>query len=261
MSNASDSPKDPTKRFTGLADSYARFRPAYPAKLFEALAEKAPPVPGCIVADIGCGTGISSRQLAERGWQVIGVEPNEEMLRKAKQVPCESVQYHLGRAEETGLSQESMRLVVCAQAFHWFDANRSLAEFHRILLDEGWVGLIWNERDTRDQGTEAYSRIITSHPEAAIQEERRQQAGKYLLNSPYFEKLEIHRFGNDQWMDRSQMIGRAFSASYAPVDPDGRGRWEEGLGEVFDRYAENGSFRLVYQTSLYLGCKAGRAGH
>ena len=126
------------------------------------------------------------------------------------------------------------------------------------MRDEGWVGLIWNERDTSDVGTEAYSRIITSHPEAAHQEMRRQQAGTKLAVTPYFQRLEIHRFANVQLMSRSAMIGRAFSVSYAPTDPEGRRRWEEGLGEVFDRFADQGVFRLAYQTSLYLACKAGK---
>lgn len=256
MSNAPNFPKDPTERFTGLANSYAQFRPTYPPELFDMLAEKTHLTAGSIVADIGCGTGISSRLMADRGWQVIGIEPNQEMLEKARQTSGDGVQYRFARAEETSLGDGSVHVVVCAQAFHWFDAEKSLAEFHRILRAEGWVALIWNERDTSDNGTEAYSRIITSHPEAAIQEERRQQAGIRLSQSPYFEEMEIHRFANEQLMDLSQTIGRAFSASYAPTAPEGRRRWEEGLREVFDQFAQGGRFRLAYQTSLYLARKA-----
>ena len=36
------------------------------------------------IADIGCGTGISSRLFAERGYTVRGVEPNDDMRNKAE---------------------------------------------------------------------------------------------------------------------------------------------------------------------------------
>ncbi len=117
MSNAPNFPEDPTERFTGLANSYAQFRPTYPPELFDMLAEKTHLTAGSIVADIGCGTGISSRLMADRGWQVIGIEPNQEMLEKARQTSGDGVQYRFARAEETSLGDGSVHVVVCAQAF------------------------------------------------------------------------------------------------------------------------------------------------
>src|SRR5262249_30831930 len=106
------------------------------------------------LADIGCGTGISSRLFAERGIAVIGIDPNDEMLGQAEQsaatfrgpIPA----YRKGRAEETGLPDTTADAVLAAQAFHWFAPEPTFHEFHRILKAGGWVVLMWNERDETD---------------------------------------------------------------------------------------------------------------
>ena len=55
-----------------------------------------------------------------------------------------------GIAEAIGLPDASADAVTVAQAFHWFDGPRALAEIHRVLRPGGVLALIWNRRDTRD---------------------------------------------------------------------------------------------------------------
>jgi ubiquinone/menaquinone biosynthesis C-methylase UbiE len=51
-----------------------------------------------------------------------------------------------GAASNTGLPAQSIDLIVCAQAFHWFNNEETKAEFQRILKQDGTVALIWNNR-------------------------------------------------------------------------------------------------------------------
>src|SRR5262249_16112221 len=88
---------NPTGRFDGLAGTYARYRPDYPRQAIDWINERLPN-PGGSIVDVGCGTGISSRQLAERGCTVIGMEPNESMRAEAEATPSAgNVQYRAGR--------------------------------------------------------------------------------------------------------------------------------------------------------------------
>src|SRR6185295_18805357 len=61
---------DPRDRFSGAADLYHRYRPSYPDTLLDWIERTTDLHPPARVADVGCGTGISSRLLAERGYDV-----------------------------------------------------------------------------------------------------------------------------------------------------------------------------------------------
>lgn len=66
-----------------LAASYDQnwaYSPAYIAWMTRCILDRAAIVPGQVVADIGCGTGLYSRQLAAAGATTICVDPSQAML-------------------------------------------------------------------------------------------------------------------------------------------------------------------------------------
>src|SRR5262249_49311684 len=95
---------NPTGRFSGLEELYARYRPGYPPAAIELILRRCGlGGPDEVLADVGCGTGISSRLFAARGVPVLGIEPNEEMRRRAEREPAPpgrpAPAYRAGRAE------------------------------------------------------------------------------------------------------------------------------------------------------------------
>ena len=69
----------PLTRFTDKAGNYAKYRPTYPDTAIDKILEGLASPSQLVAADIGAGTGISARQLAERGMNVIAIEPNAAM--------------------------------------------------------------------------------------------------------------------------------------------------------------------------------------
>lgn len=251
---------NPEGRFTGLADTYAKFRPTYPKDAIDHVFELCKLGADSLVVDVGCGTGISSRLFAERGVRVVGVEPNRDMRDRAQAEANGSsgvrLEYVDGTAEKIPLSDGTVDVVLAAQAFHWFNPETSLREFRRVLKPGGWVILVWNERDEADAFTKEYGDLLRTLPETASVELPRGTAGVALIESSLYQGAKKTLFKNAQTLDCEGLIGRAFSASYAPKEPEMVAQFTEQLKKLFSASEQNGHVVLRYETSVYSGQKA-----
>jgi SAM-dependent methyltransferase len=250
---------NPVGRFDGLAELYARHRPSYPAEAIEHIIAATGLGSQSLLVDIGCGTGISSRQFATAGIPVLGIEPNNQMRLEAETaVPLPSgpaPRYQVGTAELTGLADARADVVLAAQSFHWFEPVSALKEFHRILRPGGWVALMWNERDVSDMFTQAYGEVIRSSPQAPVMESARMHAGAVLENSPLFQNYQHRDFTQQQRLDEEGLLGRAFSVSYVPREPGAADELACRLRQLFSRFQQQGNVILAYQTAVYLAQK------
>ncbi len=248
----SDDRHNPLGRFDGLASIYAKYRPDYPAQAVDCIVDKIDDR-RFLIADVGAGTGILSRQLAERGIRVIGIEPNESMRSQAAaSTAAGAVEYRAGRAEATGLEAHSMAGVVAGQTFHWCAPDSSLREFHRILRPGAWVSLMWNIADTSDPFTAGYWRLLREGtPEPEIVENRHDLSGRALLVHPLFEGGIERAALHFQELDEEMLLGRAFSSSFAPKECRAAERLAMRLRELFERFVRERRVRLIYQTTIY----------
>ncbi|WP_214328697.1 class I SAM-dependent methyltransferase [Bacillus paranthracis] len=246
-----------TENFTDKADIYAKYRPSYPNEYIEYLLSANELNENQIVADIGSGTGIFSRQLLESGLHVIGVEPNDDMRKMAEQSLNQYPRFQSikATAENTTLKENSVDLVTVAQAFHWFDKEAFKIECQRILKQKAHVALVWNSRDVTSpliqenveicQKTcptfKGFSGGIDETPE--------------MFNSFFKDgKYEFKEYQNDLLLDYDGFLGRNLSASYAPKKNDKEYKnFVLLLSELFDKYSKNGKIILPNLTRSYLG--------
>src|SRR4029078_487770 len=92
-----------------------------------------------VVWDCAAGNGQATVDLAERFFQVIATDGSKEQISAAK--PHPRIEYRIATAEESGLPDQSVRLVTVAQAVHWFDFDRFYAEVRRVLRPGGVIAL------------------------------------------------------------------------------------------------------------------------
>jgi len=240
-----------TSRFSDRVRDYISSRPSYPSGAIDAILDGLGDPCTLLAADIGAGTGISARLLADRGVQVRAVEPNAEMRAGAECHP--RVEFSEGTGERTGLGDGCVRLVVAAQAFHWLRAGPALAEFRRILKLGGRAALMWNDRDARDPMTVEYTRILREASGFSRAAEDRSASGEAILASPYFTGGRLLEFRNEQRLDRAGLMGRAMSASYCPKEGPLHAKLMDELAGLHSSFADQtGHVSLVYATRVYL---------
>jgi len=251
--------KDSKERFSATAGLYARWRPTYPAALRDFLVGLIPPAPERrdgrrpVIADLGCGTGISTRLLAAPDRRLIGIEPNADMLAEARRTtpPELAIDYRGGEAAATGLPAASVDLVVAGQAFHWFDLEPTCAEIRRILIPAGFAAAFWNVRDEASSPLNVEYRALLER--SSIEYEKAAKAEPTIariLAAAAITDLRRAEFTHRQELDREGFFGRVYSSSYVMhgVPVAARPAFDAELGRLFDRHAAGGRVELRYRT-------------
>jgi SAM-dependent methyltransferase len=137
--------------FGAAAGAYAAARPSYPA---DAVRFVVPP-DAHRVLDLGAGTGKLTTVLLDLGFEVVAVEPDDEM----RALIDPRARGLAGTAEDVPVEDGSVDAVVAGQAWHWFDAEAALASVRRVLRPGGTLGLLWNLLD--DSG--GWPRALAEH--------------------------------------------------------------------------------------------------
>jgi SAM-dependent methyltransferase len=124
--------------FSWQSGDYARFRPTYPAALYDWLATL--PAERRLAVDVGTGNGQAAVELSRRFDRVVGVDPSEAQLANAPPTP--NVAWRRGSDDATGVEAAGADLVTAAQAFHWFKQPPFFAEVRRIVRPGGALA-VW----------------------------------------------------------------------------------------------------------------------
>ena len=185
---------------------------------------------------------------------VHAVEPNAAMRAAAQEYLASFVDFTAvdGTSDQTTLADSSVDLIVAAQAFHWFDAEKARQEFKRILKPGGHIVLIWNERQlTATPFLGEYENFLLRHAYDYGSVRHENIAAKEI--SDFFQKeYGSARFANKQVFDFEGLKGRMLSASYMPdeTDPQFDVVIKE-LQSLFAKHAESGKIEILYDTNVY----------
>jgi len=253
-----------TERFSNRVDDYARWRPGYPAELTAWLMAECGLKSGDAVADVGCGTGLFTRDLLLHNLMVQGVEPNAPMRHAADQYLGdfgEAFSSHDGTSEATGLPSASVKLVTAAQAFHWFQPASTRAEFARILAPGGYAALIWNVRREDTPFLRGYEALLREHAPEYAGSGVPAQADLAVIRPFFAPAAFVERsFPYAQNFDLEGLSGRLLSSSYAPAaGTPGHAPMMTALERLFEAHQRDGRVAFEYDTRAFVGQLQGRA--
>lgn len=252
-----------TDRFTGLADIYASHRPAYPAAIIAALAERANATGAPKTAiDIGCGTGIATLALAKAmpDWRIIASEPNADMLAKAR-VTCAgqpNIEFAANGAEALPADDASLGLVLAAQALHWFDEPAFFTEATRVLLSGGLLAILYNNRQNQ---LSAVLREIEDYLEGIddgySRDYRARDIPAVLTKLDDFENVDRVR---EIWLkptSSDDLVNYFMSRSMLRplVEKVGISKIRHAMGDIADEHANAGYVDVPFATELDLATR------
>lgn len=225
--------------FGAASEAYDEHRPGYPEAAIRWALEPvttdgvagdlpgAGGLAGLRVLDLGAGTGILTAQLVRLGTAVAAVEPDAAMLgRLRRRLP--SVPALDGAAEAIPLPDASVRAVLCGQAMHWFDLERSLPEIARVLSPGGVLAALWNTDDDRVEwvaGLHAAAEGAGGPTVSASRAQTVDAAFRKAGGSPAFEPTEIEHFSHGcQRTPDSLVEALATHSRFLVMPPDERER-------------------------------------
>ena len=216
--------------FNQKAQDYALYRPQYSGEAIESLIDVTGMDSAWNVADIGSGTGNVSRHLVERVSRVFAVEPEEAMRNQAELLlgKYPSFKSIAATAERSSLQENSIDLITVGQAFHWIDWKLALKEFYRILRQDRWIALLWNQYETT--------------PDMDMD---------FIFKPGTLCRKKFPVVFEEGW---DEYIGGIRSASRNPSPGDkGYRDFEENLRQRFDSKAVDGRITVRYVTELAVG--------
>lgn len=145
-------------------------------------------------------------------------------MRRQLRAASPDVEVFDATAEALPFADASVDAVVVAQAFHWFDGPRALAEIRRVLRvppggGRGGLGLVWNVRDREVEWlqqladlTEPYRQGVPTYRDGAWREA--------FESTELFGPLEGRDFPFEHEIDAATMVERMASISWIAVLPD-----------------------------------------
>jgi len=204
--------------FSDAAD-YEAARPSYPPEAVAWFIEHLRIAPGARVVDLAAGTGKLTRLLEPTGADLVAAEPVSGM-RDAFRAAVPGVPLVACTAEQLAFCDASLDAVTVAQAFHWFDHDRAIAELARVLRPGGRVGLVWNARDRSVDWVDGVWSIMDRVEKRAPWRDHDEWRDSAYRDLPGFGDLHTAQFRHTQAVTPEAMVQRVASVSHVAVLPE-----------------------------------------
>ena len=246
-----------TSLYQTTAPYYARFRPGYPAAFLEHVIQRFGLDGRGRLLDLGCGTGQLTLPLAPHFAEVIGMDPEIEMLeeahKRAQEVGIRNIQWLRGSSADLHAGSGPVRLVTMGRSFHWMNRDAVLAVLFDIVEPGGGVVIVSEASVWTEENKHNFEEVTKMVIQKWLGERRRagssyydhpkERHGVVIARSP-FKSVETYRLRYEQTWTIEQIIGYCYSTSYCSIKilGDNKQAFEEDLRKTLTDFDPSGVF-------------------
>lgn len=141
------------KHYQTLGEHYDKERPGYPISAVHEIASRSLSLCRCSrrIVDVGCGTGLFTRMLADAldgSFEVLGLEPSSTMIDRAIEATRTGrpIRFIQSPAEQLPFGDRTVGVITAAGAAQLFDRTLFYTEAHRVLVNTGLIAILQNKR-------------------------------------------------------------------------------------------------------------------
>ncbi|KAF1311248.1 methyltransferase [Pseudomonas sp. SG-MS2] len=239
--------------YTILADAYLK-RPDYADAAVDAMLSLAGVEKGDRFCDVGAGVAHLTMMLADRGLEVIAVEPNDAMRNNGikRTVNLANVAWYEGTGEATGQPAEAFDMVTFGSSFNVCDRQQALKETARILKPRGWFACMWNHRHLDDPIQARIEAIIKERVPGYGYGTRREDQTAVIDESGLFGPV-VHL---DARVTHQQTFEECLEAwrSHATLERQAGAKFDEVISAIDDYLKNIGttSIKIPYSTNIWV---------
>ena len=235
--------------FRGTAWHYARYRPQYSEKLLNRVAEEFRLDGVGRLLDLGCGTGHLSIPLSRHFREVIGLDPEPEMLteaaRQSEELGIQNIRWIEGGSFDCEYFKEDLgkfELVTMGTSFHWMDRDATLDILADMVEPLGGIAVIGTSSvATIWQGTESWQTVTKAVIQKWLGKEGRagtvtnyshsDERHETIIARSRFTHMQIVKFQTERNLSIDDILGGLYSTTFAskPVLGDNQPAFEEEL--------------------------------
>jgi ubiquinone/menaquinone biosynthesis C-methylase UbiE len=205
-----------------------------------------------IVADIGAGTGLLTRHFVGNVQKIYAIEPEREMRRVAYEMigSREDIEYIDGVAENTKVPDQSVDLIVAANAYHRFQPESAIKEFKRILKSGATLAIFSYQDDNgflRDT-----MKVCNIDPyKNRLSETRHNEPVSYFFGTTIPNRYLFQQEHEESW---EEYWGAIVSGMESPDESEA---WFQEFKKAhvkrFKGLERNGVIKVTYSTEVWIG--------